>query len=499
MTKRTCKIVLLDEVNCIFVGLHPDHVLYFYELYGKFSKGYFFSPKYQLGSWDGKIRFFHKNGKTYINLLKDIVPRVVGLKYEIEIEDRRVAKSVTPAPIDEDFFSHIDDPETGKPWKVRDYQVNMVNALMANAGGIGIAGTGGGKTSMCAALALSYERAANYRSIIVVPDTTLTDQTKEEYKMFELDVGDYCGTSKDLNHQHIVATWQTLQNNKDVIREFDMIIVDEAQGLRGPVLNELLLEYGKNIPYRFGCTGTLPEEEADAMSVRVAVGEVQYEIPAHILIEKGHLAELKIEILQLEVDFKDKYQQFLDDTKDDPDIPHMTYIQFKDAYFPDFTSEKSFLHTQKSRLDYIAAYLERRAMVEGNVLCLVNGVPFGKRLAKLIPSAVFLHGKDEKEVRKEIYKSFKDNDDLIVIATVNIAGTGLNIKRIFNLVLVDLGKSFIRVIQAIGRGLRKAPDKKFVYVTDICSDLKYSKRHVAKRIKYYKNAKYPYEKRKVDY
>lgn len=499
MVKRNCKIVLLDEVNCIFVGLHPDHILYFYELYGKFAKGYFFSPKFQLGSWDGKIRFFHKDGKTFVNLLKDIIPRVVNLEYDIEIEDRRSAKAVQPPPIDADFFSHVDDPETGKPWKFRDYQINMVNALFTNAGGIGICGTGGGKTSMCAAIAKSYELAANYRSIIVVPDTTLTDQTKEEYKMFELDVGDYCGASKDLNHQHIVATWQTLQNNKTIISQFDMIIVDECQGLRGPVLKELLLEYGKNIPYRFGCTGTLPEEEADAMSVRIAVGEVQYEIPAHELIQKGHLAELKIEIVQMEVDFKDKYAQFLEDTKDVPEIPHMTYIQFKDSYFPDFTSEKSFLHTQKSRLKYIAAYLERRLMVEGNVLCLVNGVPFGKRLAKLIPNAVFLHGADHTKVRKEIYAKFKDNDDLIVIATVNIAGTGLNIRRIFNLVLVDMGKSFIRVIQAIGRGLRTAHDKKFVYVTDICSDLKYSKRHVAKRIKYYKNAKYPYEKRKVDY
>ncbi len=145
MTKRECKIVLLDEVNCIFVGLHPDHVLYFYELYGKFAKGYFFSPKFQLGSWDGKIRFFHKNGKTFLNLLKDLVPRTVNLGYEIEIEDRRIAKSVQPTPIDEDFFSYVIDPETGKPWKVRDYQINTVNALMLNAGGIGIVGTGGGK------------------------------------------------------------------------------------------------------------------------------------------------------------------------------------------------------------------------------------------------------------------------------------------------------------------------------------------------------------------
>ena len=202
----------------------------------------------------------------------------------------------------------------------------------------------------------------------------------------------------------------------------------------------------------------------------------------------------------MEVNLKEQYEQFLKDTKDEPDIPHLTYKQFKDSYFPDFTSEKSFLHSEKARLNWIAEYIGSKSLLDkGNVLWLVNGVPFGKKLAKIIPGAVFLHGKDDKEVRKEIYHSFKDNDNLVVIATVNIAGTGLNIKRIFNLVLVDLGKSFIRVIQAIGRGLRKAHDTDFVHVSDVCSDLKYSKRHLAKRIKYYKDAKYSYNKRKIDY
>jgi len=87
----------------------------------------------------------------------------------------------------------------------------------------------------------------------------------------------------------------------------------------------------------------------------------------------------------------------------------------------------------------------------------------------------------------------------VVIATVNIASTGLNIKRIFNLMFIDVGKSFIRVIQSIGRGLRKAPDKDYVDVTDICTDLKYGKRHVRERIKFYTEAKYPHKKRKINY
>ena len=185
--------------------------------------------------------------------------------------------------------------------------------------------------------------------------------------------------------------------------------------------------------------------------------------------------------------------------KDDFELSKVTYAKVKNSYFSDFKSEKKFLHSQPARLDWIANDLQNKCMLTGNVLCLVNGVAFGKKLASKIEGAVFLHGADGKEVRKEIYAQFKDNDNLIVIATVNIAGTGLDITRIFNLVLVDIGKSFIRVIQAIGRGLRKGGDKDHVYVTDICSDLKYSKRHATKRIKHYNDAQYPNKKRSVDY
>jgi superfamily II DNA or RNA helicase len=497
MTQK-CKIVLIDEVNCACLGLSRDHVAYFYEKYGIHTENYFFSPKFQLGSWDGKIRYFHKTGKTYITLLDEIVPNIAALGYDIEVEDKRKSLPVTPKLIDENFFEGI-YTDDGKPWKVRDYQVEMVNSLLTAANGIGIAGTGAGKTSMCAALALSYERAGNLRSIIIVPDTTLTDQTKDAYAAFGLDVGEFSGDNKDLNHKHVVSTWQTLQNNPQVITEFQMVIVDEAQGLRGAVLTKLLNEYGKHISYRFGVTGTLPEGESDALAVRIAVGSVRYEIPAHVLIKAGHLSTLDIDIVQLTVNLKREYEIFMEEVKDDPDLSKTTYARFKNSYFPDFTSEKQFLHSQEKRLDWIANDLVNKSMLSGNVLCLVNGVQFGKKLAKKIDGAVFLHGKDGKEVRKEIYAQFKDNDNLIVIATVNIAGTGLDITRIFNLVLVDIGKSFIRVIQAIGRGLRKGGDKDHVHVTDICSDLKYSKRHAAKRITHYKKAKYPHSKRSVDY
>lgn len=500
MTKQ-CTVRIFDEVNCVIIGLHPDHAEYLYEEYGIYAPNYFFNPKYNLGVWDGKLRYFQKTGKTFVNLLPEIIPRLIGLKYKIKIDDKREPQNVFLPLVDRNFFSHIVEPDTNEPWKIRDYQVDMINALIQNGGGVGIAGTGAGKSSVCAAIALAYERAANLRSIIIVPDKNLTDQTFSNYVFFQLDAGMYSGDVKDISHQHVVSTWQALQNNPYILQDFHVIIVDEAHGVKGNTLTKLLNEYAKNISYRFGVTGTLPKEPADKMAVKIAIGEVLYEIPAHKLIEQGHLAKLHIDIIQLETDLKKQYQEYLDEECDNilASKP-LTYTQFKDSYFPDWASEKRFMQTEKERLQWIVDYIEaKRDVGKGNVFCLVDGIRFGKKLASMIEGAVFVYGKDKMKDRKKVYDLFKTNNNLVVIANVQVASTGLDIKRIFNLMFVDVGKSFIRVIQTIGRGLRKAPDKDSVHVTDICSDLKYSKRHSRDRIKYYKEAKYNHKKRLVDY
>lgn len=497
--KYHCKIIIQDEVNCVFVGLHPDHIAYLYEEYSAFATNYFFNPKFKLGSWDGKIRYFFKTGKTYVKLLDSIIPTIIGLGYKIDIEDKRSTQHVNPPHITENFFEGIFVPDSNEPWIVRDYQINMVNTLIDNGGGVGIAGTGAGKTSMCAAIALSYERAGDLRSIIIVPDKNLTDQTKEEYDFFGLDVGEYSGDNKDLDHKHIVSTWQALQNNPYVIQDFQVIIVDEAHGLKGKVLTDLLNNYGKNIAYRFGVTGTLPKPETDKMAVRIAVGDVLIEIPAHVLIEQGYLAKLHIDIMQLSSDFHDHYEEYLEDVENLSE-KKLSYKQFKDSYFPDWNAEKRYMKNEKERLEWIANHIEtKRSEEKGNVFCLVDGIAFGKKLTKMIDGAVFVYGKDKMKDRKKIYQLFKNNNNLVVIANVQVASTGLDIKRIFNMMFIDVGKSFIRVIQSIGRGLRKAPDKDYVHVTDICSDFFYSKKHLRERIKFYKEAKYPYTKIVVDY
>ena len=153
---NNCTIRLLDEVNCVIAGLHPDHVGYFFEEYGLKAPNYFFNPKFKLGSWDGKIRYFHKTGKTYVNLLSDIIPRIAGLGYNIKLDDLRKPVNTSPAVITKDFFKDrgiVDD--NGEPWIMRDYQVDLVNALLKNGGGVGLAATGAGKDQPLYSLVLT--------------------------------------------------------------------------------------------------------------------------------------------------------------------------------------------------------------------------------------------------------------------------------------------------------------------------------------------------------
>ena len=70
---------------------------------------------------------------------------------------------------------------------------------------------------------------------------------------------------------------------------------------------------------------------------------------------------------------------------------------------------------------------------------------------------------------------------------------------LFNLVLLEPGKSFVRVIQSIGRGVRMAEDKDFVQIWDVTSRCKFSKRHLTERKKYYKEASYPFTIDKITY
>lgn len=455
-------ITVKDEVYCQISGLEPQDHKSLDDKFAIMVDGAFFMPLYKLGRWDGKVRFFDKTGKIYTRLLDQVLPYLETWGYEIELRDDRRPVNLITTRVTADWFKRRPEHQLGV--SLRPYQIDAINIAMEKGEGFIIAGTGAGKTLICAAMADVMAEEGN-RTIVIVPSADLVSQTVGTFTMCNLDVGTYSGSNKDINHAVVVATWQALQNNPTVVEDFQCIIVDEAHGASAKVVGELINVHGKNCAYRFGCTGTFPKSKIDQMTLNGAIGGIIFEISAAKLIEMGYLAKLEIEPIELQ--------------------------EVAEEDFADYGAERSYLNKNPHRLEFIADLVIARAEEHGNTLVLVNSIKQGKALQKLIKNSVFLEGATENEVRAEWYHMFEKHDDLIVIATFGIAAQGISIDRIFNFMMVDAGKGFIRCIQSIGRSLRKGHDKDSVHCIDVYSSLKWAKKHAKERVKWYKEASYP--------
>jgi superfamily II DNA or RNA helicase len=166
--------------------------------------------------------------------------------------------------------------------------------------------------------------------------------------------------------------------------------------------------------------------------------------------------------------------------------------------FKSYAEELKYLVTNKDRMTYISNLVQSISET-GNTLVLVNRIDTGKLITEKIKDSVFISGEVKTKDRKEEYDEIQTADNKIIVATYGVAAVGINIPRIFNLVLLEPGKSFVRVIQSIGRGIRRAEDKDFVQIWDITSTCKFARRHLTQRKKFYKEAKYPYTQEKTDW
>ena len=458
------KITIVNEVKATVTGLLPEHLAELYKIYGIEKKNAKFMPKVKMGLWDGVIRFFSGSGVTYTQFIPDILDFIDATNcYEIEIEDTRGELPVFQGEIDGNYLL-----DTAKvPIHLRPYQVEMVNICLKQMSGFLVSCTGSGKTLTCAALAKALN-SMGMRVIIIVPSGDLVEQTSDTFELCGIEHGVYSGDSKNLTPAITVATWQALQYSPNILRSYNAFIVDECHTLTGQVIKDLINEYGGHIGYRYGVTGTFPPDEVDKFACHASIGQILYELPAWKLIELGFLS--KIEIQPVECQDKKKIGED----------------------FVDFDLERKYLTTSEERLEKIAIDIIETTKIHGNTLVLVGDVEQGKRLSELIPNSVFLYGKNKTKERMTAYSRFAEEDGITIIATMKIASTGISIDRIFFLALVDVNKSFTKVIQAIGRGLRKAHDKDSVFGKDYHSSLKWSKKHFnSERKKFYDEAKYP--------
>ena len=481
-----CTLIIKDEVNVKLEGLdlttRKDLVNKFkYEI-----PGARYLPAVRLGRWDGKVAYFQLGGSTYINLLPDILPLLDERGYDIEVEDTRDYRTTFDfEQVTEDTFADIPwpkgHPAEGKPIVLRDYQIEIINKFLENPQCMQEVATGAGKTIMTAALSASVEKYG--RSIVIVPSKSLVTQTEADYINMGLDVGVLFGDRKEYTRKHTICTWQSLnalvKNSKNyetdvTIGEFIegvvCVMVDEAHSAKADALKSMLTTVFAKVPIRWGLTGTVPKEDFAFQSLHCCIGPVIGKLSASELQEAGHLSNCHVNIVQL-----------------------ADYVEYKD-----YQAELKYLLETEDRLDYIADLIGKIAET-GNTLVLVDRVGPGKLLTSKIPNAVFVSGATKAKDRKDEYDDVAISDDKVIVATYGVAAVGINIPRIFNMVLLEPGKSFVRVIQSIGRGIRKAEDKDFVQIWDITSTCKFAKRHLTKRKAFYKDANYPFSVEKAEW
>lgn len=491
----SCKIVIKDEVNIKIEGLDLDTRKALVKKFKYEDPTARFRPSYKLGRWDGAVSFFGLGGTTYLYMLPMVLEQLENRNFYIEVEDLRTSPALEFEQVTENFWNGLCWPaghqRAGDPILLRDYQIEIVNKFLENPQCIQEIATGAGKTITTATLAKIAEKYG--RTLLIVPNKSLVEQTEEDFINCQLDVGVYYGDRKQLNRTHTICTWQSLnildkKNTDDdtllslaeLLDGVSCVMVDEVHMAKADVLKKLLTHNLANAPIRWGMTGTVPKADIDALNIKVSLGEVVHQVKAHELQEKGVLSACHVNIVQT--------------------------AEWKE--FGSYAEELKFLVTNKERVEHLAKLIS--AISEsGNTLVLVDRIETGKLLQVYLsslvsllsdrPEVAFVSGAVKTKDRKEEYDEIKTSTNKIIIATYGVAAVGLNIPRIFNLVMIESGKSFTRVIQSIGRGIRKADDKDFVQIWDMTASTKYAKKHLTERKRFYKDAHYPFTIDKVKY
>lgn len=319
--------------------------------------------------------------------------------------------------------------------------------------------------TLLTAAIIEYANRLNMRTITIVPSSSLLKQTHDYIKNFEIPVGMFGAGKKD-DATNIVATWQTLQNNKGFIKDFECIIWDEVHGAKAYVAQQIM-QQATNSYMRIGLTGTVPKDPLDKANLTAGFGPVTFDVKAHELQQRNILSSIDINIFEL------------------------TYPKEYVNSFVDWHDETVFLQSNEMYQAFMRALVES---LDGNTLILMKNIDPAEELANML-GCTYISSKLSVEKRQDKFNEFVYGGQHKAVGTYSLLSTGIDIVHINNLILAPTpGKSFTKVIQSIGRGLRrKGGQKEHVTVIDFTSNLKFDKKHIKSRKDYYKEAKYPFE------
>lgn len=444
-----------------------------------------YNPAFRKKRWDGKIRLFNiLTHRIYAGLLSYVLSFASDRGYKVEY-DSTLAKDPS-----------VLEPPTvysgGKVIQPHDYQIQAVNHALQNRRTLLISPTGSGKSLIIYLIMLELLQKIDKKILIVVPTTGLVTQLKSDFEDYANTKAIskhihlvYGGQEKQTNARVIISTWQSLYDQpEDYFAQFDAIIGDESHLFKAKSLTKIMTKL-KKCEYRIGTTGTLDGTQVHRLVLEGLFGPVFQVTSTKELIDKEVLAQLNIECLLL-------------------NYPESEKKEIKRAKYQE---EIEWLVLNNKRNTFITNLANN---IPGNVLVLFNfvekhGIPLHQQISKQGKKEPYLIcGKTDVEERELIRKIVDKSNNSVLVASYGTCSTGINIKNIHAIIFASPSKSVIRVLQSIGRGLRKSATKDKVTVFDLGDDLSWGKyrnhalRHLDERTIIYTNEEFTFKKTKIN-
>jgi superfamily II DNA or RNA helicase len=470
-----------------------------------FVPGYKFTPAYKKKYWDGKYRIYNFQKKELpIGLFPYLVKFAKERDYEMVEEDSDYGPVDTKNNLDLDslvsFVKYLNITSKGREITAREYQIRGILHAINNKNTLLMSPTASGKSLIIYIILRWYLQTHNAwkKILIVVPTTSLVEQMYSDFADYSAkddtwDIEDnvhriYQGHQKNTSKGIVITTWQSIfKMPSKWFEDYGMIVGDEAHTFKAKSLISIMSKL-RDADMRIGTTGTVPDasSECHRLILEGHFGPIYKVVTTKQLMDAGTLAALEINVLLLE-------------------YPEEIRHALKKATYHE---EIEFLVSNTKRNNFIKNLALDQ---DGNTLVLFNLVQkHGIPLYNLINDSVkterkvfFVSGETPTDDRERIRLLTEQEKNAIIVASLGTFSTGVNIKNLHNIIFASPSKSQIKVLQSIGRGLRKSTTGQETQVFDIADDLHFRKRknytlnHSADRIKIYAREKFTYDFYKV--
>lgn len=462
--------------------------------------GYQFMPAYRNKMWDGNIRLFNTYDKRlYAGLSDYLVKFAQDRQYPLSVNKQNPHQTSVDRSELTQYLNSLQLHAGGKPISPHEHQTDAVLTAINDQRCLLLSPTASGKSlviySTIRFLLDRVETNPDRKILLVVPTIGLVNQMYSDFLDYShqngWDVKRNCqiifgGQEKTTKARVVISTWQSIfKMRADYFKDFFAVFGDECHLFKAKSLTSIM-EKAHSAYYRIGTTGTLDGTQTHRLIIEGLFGKVVKVTSTKDLMDKNLLSDLRIECITL------KY----------PEDERRAVKGMK------YADEIKWLTENKRRNHFVS---QMACNLKGNTLVLFQFIEHGKTLHEAIEKLsagrhqVFLvYGATEADAREEVRQLAEANSNAIIVASYGTFSTGISIRRLHNVVFASPSKSRIRVLQSIGRQLRKSEHKTCARLFDIGDDLSvkshrnHTLKHLTERINLYIQEKFDYHLVRLD-